>query len=473
MHLYQLNITDMKKLWIIISLLALTTLAYSQNRVLRFQQLFSDLHKKKSFNGNVLVAEKGKIIFEASYGLANEATKEKLNSQSKFMLASISKQFTAMAIVLLKKQGKLSYDDLMSKYIPELHFYKGITIRHLLTHTSGLRSYLEQMELHWDKTKFATNDDVIKTFVKHKPATLFKPNERWLYCNTGYVFLAIIVERVAQQKLSEFLQQNIFKPLKMHNTLIYHSRYAPQKVGNHSKGYIYSQKLKKKILPDQRGKKFMMVYLDGVTGRVSSTARDMLKWDRALYTNQLISAQDKALIFNSYKTHNGRQTNYGFGWNVDLHNKVYGKLVYHTGRWGGYLNYFGRHLQDDKTVILLQNNVTPQTKFPIIPVRKILYDLPLFKKVNIAEKQLKKYVGKYQFKKGSETILYKDGKLQIKTNRRNNPYLLPIATHKFLAIGLRPETIYEFFLDKQHNVYKYRRTQAEAGTIREAIKIRK
>lgn len=446
--------------------------AYSQNKAERLQQLFSELHQKKAFNGNILIAEKGKVIFEASYGLANEASGEKLHQQSKFMLASISKQFIAMAIVLLKKQGKLAYTDLMSKYIPELSFYKNVTVRHLLTHTSGLRSYLEQMELHWDKTKFATNKDVIKTFVKHKPALLFQPNERWLYCNTGYVFLATIVERIAQQKLSKFLQQHIFKPLQMNNTLIYQSRYAPRQVSHHTKGYIYSQKLKKKILPDERGKEFLMVYLDGIMGRVSSTTHDMLKWDRALYTDRLVSKEDKALIFSSYRTKSGRPTNYGFGWNVDLNNKVYGRLVYHTGRWGGYLNYFGRHLQNDKTVILLQNNVVPQTKFPIIAVRKILYDLPLLKEVKLVPAQLKKYTGKYKQKTQIEELVYQNGRLEIKSNRRRNPYLMPVAAHKFLAIGLNPETIYEFFLDKQQQVYKYHLMQPEAGVLTEAVKIK-
>src|SRR5690606_36990344 len=135
---------------------------------------------------NVLIAEKGNIIFEKSYGLANEETGQKLNPQTVFELASVSKQFTAMGIVLLAKQGKLNYDDKMAKHIPELDFYGDITIRYLLHHTGGLPDYMELFEKHWDKTKFAVNQDIVNLMATHKPAVLFQPNEKYEYSNTGY-----------------------------------------------------------------------------------------------------------------------------------------------------------------------------------------------------------------------------------------------------------------------------------------------
>jgi len=125
--------------------------------------------EQEKFNGNVLIAEKGKVIFEKSFGLANEQTKRKLNIETIFELASVSKQFTAMGIVQLKKENKLSYNDEISKYIPELANYKGITIHHLLVHTSGLSDYMEQANIHWNKSNIATNNDMINLFKKFKP----------------------------------------------------------------------------------------------------------------------------------------------------------------------------------------------------------------------------------------------------------------------------------------------------------------
>jgi CubicO group peptidase (beta-lactamase class C family) len=152
--------------------------------------------RNEKFNGNILIAEKGKVIYKKSFGFSNETTKEKLNENSIFELASVSKQFTAMAIVILKEKGQLKYDDKISKYIPELKAYN-ITIRNLLNHTGGLPDYKEVMDSVFDKSKIATNKDVISIFAQLKPEVLFEPNTKWEYSNTGYALLASIIEKVS------------------------------------------------------------------------------------------------------------------------------------------------------------------------------------------------------------------------------------------------------------------------------------
>ncbi len=369
--------------FVAVVLCAITTVTSAQTnpdeKAKRLDSLYSGLHAANSFNGNVLIAEKGKVIFEKSYGLANEKTGAKLNANTIFELASVSKQFTAMAIVLLKKQGKLSYEDDMTKYVPELADYKGITIRNLLTHTGGLPDYIDITDTNWDKNKIATNIDILNLFKDLKPKKVFEPNEKREYSNTGYLILGTIIERVSGQSFGGFLEQYIFKPLEMKRSLVYRSRYQPQKIENYALAYGYSDSLKRKITPDEDGKN-RFIYLDGIVGdgMVNSTAKDLLKWDRALYTGKLVNEEDKKMIFSSYPTNDNKGTNYGFGWFI-RESKDFGKIVYHSGSWAGYITYIERDLDHDKTIIILQNNMLKTTELPSKNTRNILYGMPIIK----------------------------------------------------------------------------------------------
>ncbi len=390
----------MKKTSYIFLLFVLPFTVFAQkNQSERLDSLFTALHQNKAFNGNVLIADKGNILFEKSFGIANETTGQPLNLQTVFELASVSKQFTAMGIVLLAKQGKLNYDDRMAKYIPELGFYGDITIRQLLHHTAGLPDYMELFEQHWDKTKFAVNQDIVDLMATYKPAVLFQPNEKYEYSNTGYALLGLIIEKASKKPFSKYLKDNLFTPLKMKNTLVYRSRYAPQKIDNYALGYVQDS-LGKKVTTDSFGKTFYTYYLDGIVGdgMVNSTLGDLLLWDRALYTDKLVNAADKALIFNAVKTTNGEETNYGFGWAIAQKEK-YGKIVNHSGSWAGYITFIERHTDYDKTIILLQNNQTMLTVLPVSDVRKILYNEKTeshnLKTVTLTSDDLDRYLGVY------------------------------------------------------------------------------
>lgn len=383
----------------------LSTLIFGQNKqVAKLDSVFSSLAAKKQFNGNVLIADKGNVIFEKSYGLADEAIKRKLNENTIFELASVSKQFTAMGIVILKKQGKLNYDDKISKYIPELTFYKDISVRNLLNHTSGLPDYMNLFEEKWDKNKFATNQDIVDMFSKYKPSVKFMPSEKFEYSNTGYALLALIIERVSKQSFGSFLEKNIFKPLKMKNSFVYRSRYQPKKIENYALGYV-TDSIGNKVLPDSFGKTYLSYYLDGIVGdgMVNSTAKDLLIWDRVLYSTKLINEGDKKEIFGYSKTNDGKENPYGFGWALAKTEK-YGIIANHTGGWAGYITFIERQLTNDKTIIMLQNNSLSSTKLPIVEVRKILYNEPLpiekaLKPATLTEKDLDKYLGVYSSEK--------------------------------------------------------------------------
>ena len=168
--------------------------------------------KNDPYNGVILIAEKGKSIFQQAYGYRDIETGVKLKVDDVFELASVSKQFTAMIVMMLQQEGKLNYDDPIAKYlyIP----YKGITIRNLLNHTSGLPDYQEIMDKHWDKSKAAGNNDILEYLNKYAPPVLFLPGAKYEYSNTGYVLLASIAEKASGEDFSMMLRKRIFFQVK-------------------------------------------------------------------------------------------------------------------------------------------------------------------------------------------------------------------------------------------------------------------
>ncbi|AWM15108.1 serine hydrolase [Flavobacterium sediminis] len=443
-------------------------------KALKLDTLYSELYDKGNFNGSVLVAENGNVIFEKSYGIADEQTNRKLNDSTIFELASVSKQFTAMGIVQLVKEGKLSYEDDITKYIPELNDYKEITIKNLLNHTGGLPDYMELADKNWDKSKIATNDDILKLFNQVKPKKLFEPNEKWDYSNTGYLILATIIERVSGQKFGQYLHEKIFKPLDMKNTFVYRRRFQPKEIQNYANGYIYSDSLQKKILPDEMGKDFYVVFLDGIVGdgMVNSNPKDLLKWDRALYGNNLINDQDRNLIFSSTMTKDSSQTDYGFGWMIDS-TKTYGKIASHSGGWAGYISYIERNLDNDKTIIILQNNSLSSTEIPIKNTRRILYNQEVEKPIKLDNEILKSYAGKYLTDTQKEKeIAFENDKLYVVMSADYKMELVPVSKTKFIVDGWSPEVSYTFILNDNGKVEKYRVIQEAQGINKTANRIK-
>ncbi len=447
-------------------------LVSAQNQNKQLDSIFTKRYQEGAFNGNVLIADKGKIIFEKSYGLANEESKIPLNSASIFNLASLSKQFTAMAIVLLKNQGKLTLEDPLSKYIPELGFYKNVSIKNLLVHTSGLPDYMTLMEKKWDKSKIANNSDVINLMAAERPMAVFEPNEKFSYSNTGYVLLASIIERVSKQSYAEFLKQYIFSPCKMKNTAVVFRYLQKSELKNLTEAYIIDS-LGNKIKPELTKNSKFAVYLDGVygQGRVFSTTIDLLKWDRILYTEKLVSKADKQLIFSSIKLNNGDESDYGFGWMIN-NNKLYGQFVYHSGSWPGYATFIERHLINDKTVIILQNNTSSKTTMSILNVRKLIYGLPIENRIDLPTAVMNTFVGKYKSLSGQPTeITLIDDKLFILMNGKVKLELIPLSKNRFLVDGFSPDVTYEFLSDEKGSVIKYVMQQPEMGIRKEAVKI--
>lgn len=461
---------------ILLSLIFIVNFSIAQKNQ-KLDSLFKKLVENKEFNGNVLISEKGKIIYKNSFGYANEMTKEKLNENSIFELASVSKQFTAFAIVILKEKGKLNYEDKIGKFIPELDFYKNITIKNLLNHTSGLPDYMSLLDSllideTWnDKTKIATNKDIINVFSTNKPPLMFEPNEKWEYSNTGYALLASIIEKASGKTYAEFLKKEIFEPLKMNSTFVYTRRAKPRNVENYAFGYVYSDSLKTNQLPDEVKNLDLYVYtLDGIVGdgTVNSTIIDLLKWDRALYSNKIISKKSLEEIFETSFLNNKTIIKYGFGWFIE-NIEPFGKIENHSGSWPGYITFIERHVDHDKTIILLQNNENKNTKIPMKEIRNILYEI---KPLVLNKEYLQSLSGEYKTESGTvKKILYENGKLLIPFIEEDKFELEPINQTLFKVVGFQPEVQYEFIVENGI-VKKYIVTQPEQNVRGEAVKIK-
>ncbi len=315
---------------------------------------FGHLHSYAGFNGVVLVARKGKIVYENAFGFANYLKRDSLRIDSRFQLASISKQFTSLAILILKDEGKLSLQDKVTTYFSDFP-YPDVTIHMLLSHRSGLPKYEYFTEKSWkDKKKAMTNKDLMEMMAQLKPAAFSRPNGHFYYNNVNYAVLAAIVEKVSGESLAGFMKKRVFDPLGMKHTSIYSKAidtvYPTNLIG-------YERSFRRRDDPN---------WLDGIVGDkgVFSTVEDMFIWDQMLYSNQIIKQKTLQEAFMPYSKDTKGHFNYGYGWHLffpasstldSALRESQGKIVYHTGWWHGYKNIFVRDIRNQGTIIILSN----------------------------------------------------------------------------------------------------------------------
>lgn len=297
---------------------------------------------RTGFNGGIVIAKNGQILFEKYSG--SEALDGKVpNSDStSFHIASVSKTFTAMAVLLLMQEGKLQLDDLYAKYFPQFN-YPGVTVRTLLNHRSGLPNYVYFMEKHgWNRQQFVRNQDVLDYLVKyHDVLENIAPADRhFTYCNTNYALLALLIEKLSGRSYADFITQRIFRPLGMSHSFVFDSTHA----GTATVSF------------DWRGRAIPLNCLDLVYGdkNIYSTPRDLLQWDQLLYTQELFTDSTKAAAFTPYSNEKAGTRNYGLGWRMFLFPEGK-KIIYHNGWWHGNNASFIRFIADSATVIILGN----------------------------------------------------------------------------------------------------------------------
>lgn len=342
------------------------------------------------FSGTVLVAKGGKIILCKGYGMANYEHMVINTPHTKFHIGSMTKQFTSMAIMQLVQEGKLALSDTVISLLPEYPIDKAITVYHLLTMSSGLPDYINDVK-ELDIVKPTTLHDLLKS-IKYEPLH-FTPGSAYKYCNTGYMLLRAIIEKLSQQNYETYLQMHIFEPLGMKASGVLHNKPL---LAHRAQGYdLASKKLENAIYFDPS---FMVG-----TGGLYSTVQDLYLWDRALYTDKLLAADLRKQLWQPY------HESYCLGWQKgDLDGHEY---VWHSGDWAGCSTKIVRFIHDDICIIVLSNlsdahgNVNYMSSFInkiCNNVAAILFGKKPFVSIKINPSLYDAYVGKYELEAGPD-----------------------------------------------------------------------
>jgi CubicO group peptidase (beta-lactamase class C family) len=332
----------------------------------KFREIFRSVKEfydttllRTGFNGAFLVAKGGNIVYEAYNGLVKLNGKDSIKINTAFHIASTSKTFTAAAVLYLVDKKQLSLDDSIQKFFPGFP-YKNITIKTLLSQRSGLPNYMNAMEEGgWNRKQIATNNDVLEFFMTKQPKLYYPSGTRFNYSNTNFVLLSQIIEKVSGKSYASFLKEIIFTPLQMNDT------------------YVYTHADSLKATPSYRWNGVMEGYtwMDETVGdkNIYSTVRDLLKWDQALYSNQILSPAMKDSAFKPYSFEKPGIHNYGLGWRIYTlpQNK---SIVYHNGWWHGNNSCFYRVTSDSLTIIVLGNKMN-QNIYRVKPLIEKLTDL--------------------------------------------------------------------------------------------------
>lgn len=358
----------MKKLVFLLSLALLTSCFLLAQQVNEIEKVFSALNQKGRFSGNILIAEKGEVVFEKSFGFSNRSKKIPLRANNIFNIASVSKTITAIATMQLVEQGLLCLDDDITTYLTDLP-YINITVKHLLSHTSGLPKVQIQPFRKEISRKGYTNKEILRTYARIAPKPYFDSGADYNYANTNYIFLALIIEKVSGKDFNAFLKHNIFDVCKMKETHLFERR-VPQQFKERVVDYYRK--------PNWLSDRFQNVdslaeniedaaTFDEVYGASSihTTARDLLKFHNALQNGTLLSNRSLQKMYNPLQLSNklaytiDAASNYtsllGLGWKI-AQDSTKGKIVYHAGGFQGGRSFFIRNIEKDQCVIILTNN---------------------------------------------------------------------------------------------------------------------
>ncbi|MXN90390.1 serine hydrolase [Flavobacterium sp. Sd200] len=344
------------------------TQGYKNNKKNAIQHFYNKIWPKGDLSGGFLVAKNGQILFEKYGGIANRKTKEEITANTPIHIASVSKVLTAAVILKLIDLDKLSLDQKVQEILPEFP-YEDINIQMLLNHRSGLPNYAYFTDDRkiWDRSVL-TNQDVLNLFAQHKFGLYFKPDKKFGYCNTNYVMLALIIEKVTHMNYRDAMKKIIFDPLGMKNTFVFNYETDREKVSLSYKG---------------NNVQYGFDFLDAVYGdkNIYSTPRDLLKFDLATYSKKFLNPKLVKKVFKGYSYEHKGERNYGLG--IRMHEwKTGEKLFYHNGWWHGNTSSYVTLKGDTVALIALSNKFsykpykiwklsTQFGKYPIEPDKDI------------------------------------------------------------------------------------------------------
>jgi CubicO group peptidase (beta-lactamase class C family) len=304
--------------------------------------LFQEYAKPNVPGASVAIIRNGRFFYKRSYGLANLEQKIPVSEATNFRIASVTKQFTAMAIMILKQSGKLDYDNPITEYFSSAPgIWEQITIRNLLTHTSGLVDYEDLVP---QDSKTPVRDSNVPDLLKTQYGTYFTPGTQYKYSNTGYAFLALIVEKASGKRFATFMKENIFDPLEMENTVVFDEGFNDVK--NRAFGYretedgfeFADQSVTSSVLGD---------------GGIYTSIVDYFKWDQALYGEKIVRSEILKEAFTPHLLLNGSSTGYGFGWRIDEKSGV--KVIHHNGSTCGFSTAVRRVPEKRLSIVIFTN----------------------------------------------------------------------------------------------------------------------
>ena len=446
----------MRNIFAVVLLFVFHCRAVAQTPAEKMDALVNAYAKMYKFTGTVLVAQKGKVIFEKGYGFKNAKDSTYNDVQTVFQIGSITKQFTSAVILQLQEQHKLSVHDKLSKYFPAYAKADSITIENLLTHTSGIYNYTNDNHfMSSEATKPATQEKMWSLF-KDKPLD-FSPGTNWSYSNTGYVLLGYIIEKVTGQPYETVMRNNIFRPLGMTHSGFDFAHFTSK---DKATGYfVYTEKSK---VPSP----IVDSTASYAAGAIYTTVGDLLKWNEGLLTDKIISQASLKKAYTPVKNH------YGYGWGID---SLYGKrVISHGGGIFGFNTNIARVTEDDVCVVLLNNTSNPSLSEITNKLLAIVYQRPYEipkEKIAIAVDStvLLDYVGEYELGPGVIIKFFID-KGHFKTQITGQPSLdlyAETSTKFFLKVV---DASVEFFGNAEGKVDKVKLYQG--GRITEAKRVK-
>lgn len=410
---------------LVISALLAATAVPAQDAASRLDAFFSDLARNQGFSGNLLVAEKGVIIYEKSTGFAEVETRRLNSEATEFQLASVSKIFTAIAVLQLKEQGKIALNDAYSHYFPAFP-YKEITLRQLLSHSSGLsdQDLAKTLSDYENKlpAKRLNQEDLIPAIVSGNVPLKLQPGEKWWYCNLGYQLLAYLVQEVSGEPFDQYLKRHIFEPARMEHTYLKtahcHPNETPDFASNYDYQFRFSDHRRKLEGKDN-------YYVEALFGHsnIISPARDLLRLDQALYDGRLLKPKSLEEAYSPANLRTGEKVAVwlniggmgsafnGLGWFI-FEDNSHGTIVWHSGGMPGCATIFLRNLDKKQTVILLDNANSEGIYSKALSAMNLLNGLPPLP----VKSSLMKIYGRALVSNGPDTAFVRLKQFQADTN---------------------------------------------------------
>lgn len=388
----------MKSITVLASLFCILTMAYSQQvntdpLTKEFDKLLSEQYKSNKTGATALISRNGQIIYKKAFGLANLEYNIPMQVDNVFRIGSITKQMTAVAILQLMEQGKVSLQDDITKFFPDYptHGYK-ITVEQLLTHTSGIKSYTE-MEDFDKKMSIEMKPLELIQYFKNQPMD-FAPGTKWSYNNSAYFILGYIIEKISGKTYPQYIEEQFFKPLGMSNSL-YGS--DTKIILNRAGGYD----------EDSTGiinAPYLSMSLPYAAGSVQSTVEDLFKWHQAVHSYKLIKKETLEKAFTKFKLQDGKETNYGYGWFLETLQE--NPTIEHTGGINGFLTQ-SIYLPKQDVFVAVFSNCTCNPPATIgAKLAALAIGKPYgYTEIKLPTGTLKEYIGVFENEQGDQRLV--------------------------------------------------------------------